>query len=146
MPGYADVRHPSEGAFPVSALKIRYHLNVRAALILTAIGLTTALGLYVLWGYQEKRILQIALEQVKAVPEGRGSKRTKRDDQDQKSRNNDLALRHLMQYLDARPDDPEGLDIEAKLLLEARDPLGAASVYEHLIRVEGARAAQARAT
>ena len=44
----------------------------------------------------------------------------------------------MTQYLDARPDDPEGLDIEAKLLLEAKDLLGAASVYEHLIRVEGA--------
>ena len=49
----------------MSAPKIRYHLNMRAALILAAIGLTAALGLYVLWGYQEKRILQIALEQVK---------------------------------------------------------------------------------
>ena len=117
----------------MSAPKIRYHLNVRAALILAAIGLTAALGLYVLWGYQEKRILQIALEQVKAFQEDR---RTKRMIKDQKSHNNDLALRHLTQYLDARPDDPEGLEIEAKLRLEAKDLLGAASVYEHLIRVE----------
>ena len=42
---------------------------MRAALILAAIGLTVALGLYVLWGYQEKRILQIALKQVKAFRE-----------------------------------------------------------------------------
>ena len=53
----------------MSAPKIRYHLNMRAALILAAIGLTTALGLYVLWGYQEKRILEIALEQVKEFQE-----------------------------------------------------------------------------
>ena len=126
----------------MSAPKIRYHFNIRAALILAAIGLTTALGLYVLWGYQEKRILPIGLEQVREFRKA-ADKPDQADDQDQKSHNNDLALRHLTQYLDARPDDPEGLDIEAKLRLEAKDPLGAASVYEHLIRVEGAREGQA---
>ena len=85
----------------MSAPKIRYHLNMRAALILAAIGLTTALGLYVLWGYQEERILKIALEQVKEFQEAA----EKADDRDQRSRNNDLALRHLRQFLDARPDD-----------------------------------------
>ena len=121
----------------MSAPKIRYHLNMRAALILVAVGLTAALGLYVLWGYQEKRILQIALKQVKAYQEA-ADKAEKTNDQDQKSRNNDLALRHLTQYLDARPNDPEGLDIKAELLFETKDLVGAALVYEHLIRAEGA--------
>src|SRR5262249_23798655 len=91
-------------------------------------------------------------------------------DPDQKTHNNDLALRHLIQYLDFRPDDPEALNLEAELLTPAidfdaatpvydqlrralaRDPSyqgilrGAASVYEHLLRVEpeSARAKDAR--
>ena len=107
----------------MSAPKIRYHLNTRAALILAAIGLIVALGLYVVWGYQENRILRIALQQVKAFQEA-ADKLDQADDREQKARNNDLALRHLAQYLVARPDDPEALDIEAKLRMEAKDPLG----------------------
>jgi tetratricopeptide (TPR) repeat protein len=117
--------------------KIRYHLNVRAVLILAAIGLTASLGLYVLWGYQQKQILDFALEEQIKKFQKAADEADKLSDQDQKSRNNDLALRHLTQYLDARPDDPDALDIEAKLLLEARNALGAANAYEHLIRVEG---------
>ena len=125
---------PAREPSPVSAPKIRYRLNVRATLIVTAIGLTTALGLYVLWGYQENRILKIALKQVKEFQKAADQAA----DQDQKSHYNDLSSRHLTPYLNACPNDPEGLDIEAKLRLEAKDLLGAAKVYEHLIRLEGA--------
>ena len=128
---------------PVSAPKIRYHVNVRAALILAAIGLTTALGLYILWRYQEERILKIALKQVKAFRKD-ADEAEKVDDQDQKSHKNELALRHLTHYLEARPDDAEALDIEAKLRLEANDRRGAAAVYAHLIRVEGRNQDSAR--
>ncbi len=118
----------------MSASKTRYHLNVRAILILATIGLTIGPGLYVLRGYREKQILALGLKQVKDFQNDADNA----DDPDQKSRYNDLALRHLTHYLDARPDDPEALDIEATLRFEAQNYLGAASVYEHLIRVEEA--------
>jgi tetratricopeptide (TPR) repeat protein len=150
----------------VTASRIRYHFNVRAALILTVAGLATALGGYALWKYQERRVLSIALEQVKTFQENSA----KSTDPDQKAHNNDLALRHLIHYLDFRPDDPDGLNLEAELLTRAtdldgattvydqlrqalaRDPSylgtlrGATSVYEHLLRVEptGPRAQKAR--
>src|SRR5262249_9248487 len=150
----------------VAASMIRYHFNVRAALILAAAGLATALGSYALWRFQEERVLPIALEQVKAFQESSA----KATDLDPKAHNNDLALRHLIQYLDFRPNNPEALNLEAELLTPvtapdgaataysqfrqalARDPSylgtlrGAASVYEHLLRVEpvGLRAQNAR--
>jgi tetratricopeptide (TPR) repeat protein len=137
-------------------------------LILAATGLAVAFSLFVLWGYQENRVLQIGLNQVKLFQENSA----KATDPDQKSRNNDLALRHLVQYLTWRPDDPEGLNLEAELLAPtadldgatmayeqllqalARDPSylgtfrGTASVYEHLLRIDpepaGSRAQNAR--
>jgi tetratricopeptide (TPR) repeat protein len=111
---------------------------MRAVLTLAAIGLIAALSWYFLWGYQEKRLLQIALEQIKAFRKT-ADEAEKANDQDQKSRINDLALRHLTQYLDSRPDDVEGLEIEAKLRWETNDFNGAASAYEHLIRAEEQR-------
>jgi tetratricopeptide (TPR) repeat protein len=150
----------------VAASKIRYRLNIRAVLILAAIGLVTALGLYVFWGYQENRILEAALMQAQAFQSAKVT------DPDQKAHNNELALRHLIPYLDARPHDRDGLALEAELLTPAAESTeattsyaqllealrrnrsflasgafnGTASVYEHLLRVEpaGPRAQNAR--
>jgi tetratricopeptide (TPR) repeat protein len=115
----------------VSAPRIRYHLNVRAALILTAFGLVAAVGLYVLGGYQEDRALRSALAQVRGFHAAGAEEK----DPEKRARDNDLALRHVNQYLASRPDDPEGLEIQAQLLAKI-DARAAMSVYEHLLRVD----------
>src|SRR3954468_633469 len=79
----------------VSAPRIRHHLNVRAALVLTALGLATALGLYVLWGYQEDRILRTAMAQVRGFRTAGGEEK----DPERRARDYDLALRHVSQYV-----------------------------------------------
>ena len=120
---------------------IRYQINLRATLILAVLSLASAIGLYILWGYQENRVLKTALKQIRAFQEAA----SKTDDLDQQSRNNELALRHLILYLDCRPDDADGLEIEAQIL-EGINANRAAWVYEHLLRVEpaGLRARRAR--
>jgi predicted Zn-dependent protease len=127
----------------VSAARIRHHLNIRAVLYLTAVSLAAALGLYFLWESQETRVLASGLRQVKAF-QRTGAKQKTREGQE---RNYALALRHLNQYLEARPDDPEGLEIEAELLMDRGDR-GAVTAYEHLLRVDpepaGVRARRAR--
>jgi tetratricopeptide (TPR) repeat protein len=130
----------------VSAPRYRYHLNVRAALVLTGIGLVAALGLRLLWGYQEDRILRNGLGQAKAF---RDAAREEKDPQ-QRSRSYELALRHLNQYLAYRADDPEALEIQAQLVAggakNADDLYVSAQIYEHLLRVapDGRRAQDAR--
>ena len=111
-------------------------------MILAVTGLASALALYILWGYQEKRVLGSAMEQVKTFREAAD----KEKDPNLRAKDYDLALRHLSHYLASRSDDPEGLEIEAELLKSGNDLLGAASVYEHLIRINpnGDKAQKAR--
>jgi len=122
----------------VTAARIRYHLNVRAVLYLTAASVVSALGVYFLWGFQETRVLASGLKQVRAFQKVGAAEK----DLEGRERNYDLALRHLNQYLDSRPNDPDGLEIEGEILTARDDLPSAISVYEHLLRVEtgGARA------
>src|SRR4051794_13649590 len=115
----------------VSSPRIRYHLNVRAALSLTVLGLIGALVLYFLKGYQEDRILRMAIAQVR----GFHTAAAEEQDPTRRARDKDLALRHVSQYVSIRPSDPEGLEIQAELLAEAGGDLSfAISIYERLIR------------
>lgn len=130
----------------MSAPRYHYYFNVRAALALTVIGLAMAIGLYYLWGYQETRLLRIALKQVEGFRDAAEGE----ESAEQRSRDYDLALRHLNQYLAYRPDDPDALEIQAKLLEKGinnpNDLLNPTAVYEHLLRIEpdGPRAQEAR--
>jgi tetratricopeptide (TPR) repeat protein len=130
----------------VRAPRFRYYLNVRAALILTVLGLVTALGLRVLWEYQTRRTLRDAMAQIGAFREAGAEEK----DSERRARDYDLALRHLNQYLAYRPDDPDALEIQAQLLDQgASNPSDlsvAASVYEHLLRIspDGSRGQNAR--
>jgi hypothetical protein len=108
----------------VRAERNRHQLNVRAVLYLTAISLPSALGLYFLWQFQETRVLASGLNQVKAFQKTGAEQKTLEG----RERNYTLALRHLNQYLVSRPDDPEGLEIVADLLMERGDR-GAVPAY-----------------
>jgi predicted Zn-dependent protease len=127
----------------VTAAQTRHQLNVRAVLYLTAASVVLALGLFLLWEFQETRVLASGLEQAKGFRK-KGEEEKTREAQE---RNYALALRHLNQYLEARPDNPEALEIEAQLLMDRGDR-GAVAAYEHLLRVDpnpgGARAQNAR--
>jgi tetratricopeptide (TPR) repeat protein len=110
---------------------VRHYLNVRGLLCLIAAGLVAGLGLYFLWGYQKERFLAEGLRQIKAFQEAGGKAETP----DARQENYDLALRHLSQYLDFSPDDPEALEIEAQIRDGRRDVAGTIATYEHLLRV-----------
>src|SRR4051812_10132012 len=115
-----DIAHFSVwGRLQVSARRDRYRLNLRAGMILAVTSLASALALYILWGYQEKRVLGSAIEQVKKFREAAANEK----DPNLRARDHDLALRHLSQYLASRSDDPEGLEIEAELLKSGNDLL-----------------------
>src|SRR4051794_36481561 len=126
IPGLSPRRPaiPVRESFDVSASRIRYHLNVQAALVLTALGLAAALGLYFLAGYQEDRILRSALAQVKEFHAAGEEEK----DPEKRQRDLNLALRHVSHYLASRPNDPDALEIQVKLLAGG-DPLGAVPVY-----------------
>jgi hypothetical protein len=126
----------------VSAPRIRYHLNVRAALILTVIGLVLAMGLYVGGEYQQDRVLGSAMDQVRKFK----GDADKEKDPRQRAQEAGLALRHVNQYLASRPNDPDALEIQAQILYDQYEVMSALHAYEHFLRVapSGRRAQKAR--
>ena len=107
----------------MSKTHIRRRLNLRAVLALAAVGLLSILGFYVLGGYQEDRVLRSGLTQARRF---RGDKQP------------GLALRHVDQYLELRPDDPVALEMRAELLSElartSGDLSAAIKAYERLLK------------
>jgi tetratricopeptide (TPR) repeat protein len=126
----------------VSANRVRHVLNVRGLITFLVLCAVVGLGGYALWRFQEKKVLAEGFETVKKF------QKLAREEKDPglRGQNRDLALRHLVQYLQYRPDDTEALELEAHLLLESGDILAAASVYEHLLRFQesGPKAQDAR--
>ena len=127
----------------MSASRIRYQLNVRAALALTILALVAASGLYVLGVVQQTRILKAGLAQVKTFRKAGAEEK----DLTLRAKDEDLALRHINQYLASSPDDPEAIEIQAELLTKV-DLHAAISVYERLLKLDssGERAQAARRT
>jgi tetratricopeptide (TPR) repeat protein len=126
----------------VSAPRIRYHLNVRAALILTVVGMVLAMGLYVGGEYQQDRVLGSAMDQVRKFKDDADKEKDPR----QRAQGAGLALRHVNQYLASRPNDPDALEIQAQILYDQNDIRSALQAYEHFLRVApaGRRAQKAR--
>ena len=121
----------------MSKTHTRRRLNLRAVLALAAVGLLSILGFYVLGGYQEDRVLRSGLTQARRF---RGDKQP------------GLALRHVDQYLELRPDDPVALEMRAELLSElartSGDLSAAIKAYERLLKQDpdgpGSRKAKRR--
>ena len=107
----------------MSRIHIRRRLNLRAVLVLAAVGLLSALGYYLLSGYQEDRVLRSGLTQARKF----------RDDKQP-----GLALRHLNQYLEMRPDDAVALEMRAEILSElartSGDLFAATKAYERFLK------------